>query len=407
MKKFSSILFAAVLFAAAVTSCKGGEENQKYEVVTLGCDAGENSVLLYGKLGPDVDPSRVTDAGFLISSNDRVPDDDCFGFSVPVSFSGEFSTEVDYANFYGERGVTYYYKTYIVRDAEETTGKIKSFSIPTLKVKGIKLNHTSYNGTVGDPDLVLKATVEPEDAGEKGVNWDSSDKNVATVTQGGRVHFLAKGETDIIAKTVDGGFEAKCHVKVRSACPSGAVDLGLSVYWAVKNVGASSETDYGNYYAWGEIKTKSDYSSSSYKFGDIYYDSPTKYSASDNLFELQGGDDVAAVELKGDWRMPTEAEYQELINKCTFKKSTRSGKNGIVVSGNGASIFFPASGARDSGTGLSGQGTYGHYWSSSLYSGYNYKPGVEFYFDYSASSPVPKTKNNHRYFGFSVRAVSD
>ena len=43
------------------------------------------------------------------------------------------------------------------------------------------------------------------------------------------------------------------------------VDLGLSVKWATCNVGASKPEDYGNYYAWGETTTKSDYSSSNSK----------------------------------------------------------------------------------------------------------------------------------------------
>ena len=38
-----------------------------------------------------------------------------------------------------------------------------------------------------------------------------------------------------------------------------AVDLGLSVRWATMNVGATSEGDYGNYYAWGETETKDTY----------------------------------------------------------------------------------------------------------------------------------------------------
>ena len=39
------------------------------------------------------------------------------------------------------------------------------------------------------------------------------------------------------------------------------VDLGLSVKWAMCNVGASSPEEYGDYYAWGETKTKSSYDS--------------------------------------------------------------------------------------------------------------------------------------------------
>ena len=47
----------------------------------------------------------------------------------------------------------------------------------------------------------------------------------------------------------------------------GYVDRGLSVKWATQNVGASSPSDYGGYYAWGETETKSSYDLSNY-FGD-------------------------------------------------------------------------------------------------------------------------------------------
>ena len=52
------------------------------------------------------------------------------------------------------------------------------------------------------------------------------------------------------------------------------VDLGLSVKWATCNVGASSPTEYGNYYAWGETVTKSEYTKKNCKtygisMGDI------------------------------------------------------------------------------------------------------------------------------------------
>ena len=38
-----------------------------------------------------------------------------------------------------------------------------------------------------------------------------------------------------------------------------AVDLGLSVKWATCNVGAESPEEYGDYFAWGETTTKTEY----------------------------------------------------------------------------------------------------------------------------------------------------
>ena len=77
------------------------------------------------------------------------------------------------------------------------------------------------------------------------------------------------------------------------------VDLGLSVKWATCNVGASKPEDYGDYYAWGETTTKSDYSWKTYKWCKGTGDTMTKYCANsndgtvDNRKTLTSSDDVA------------------------------------------------------------------------------------------------------------------
>lgn len=133
------------------------------------------------------------------------------------------------------------------------------------------------------------------------------------------------------------------------------VDLGLSVKWATCNVGASTPGDYGDYFAWGETSTKSSYTrdnsaSIGKSWGDICGDSNR---------------DAATANWGGSWRMPTKAEFQELVDKCTWTWTNQNGKNGYKVTGpNGNSIFLPASGYRYGGT-LYLDGEYGRYWSSS------------------------------------------
>ena len=133
------------------------------------------------------------------------------------------------------------------------------------------------------------------------------------------------------------------------------VDLGLSVKWATCNVGASTPGGYGNYYAWGETSTKSNYDydscASKGKFlGDIGGDSSR---------------DAATVNWGGSWRMPTEAELQELVDNCTWTWTTQNGHKGYKVTGpNGNSIFLPAAGIRDGDT-LYVDGEDGYYCSSS------------------------------------------
>ena len=153
------------------------------------------------------------------------------------------------------------------------------------------------------------------------------------------------------------------------------VDLGLSVKWATCNVGASAPEDYGGYYAWGETEEKSNYDWSTYKWCKGSYDTLTKYCTSssygkvDNKTVLDPEDDVAHVKWGGTWRMPTLEEQKELSEKCTWTWTTQNGVKGYKVTGpNGNSIFLPAAGYRN-GTGAGSRGSYGYYWSSSLYSG--------------------------------------
>ena len=149
------------------------------------------------------------------------------------------------------------------------------------------------------------------------------------------------------------------------------VDLGLSVKWASCNVGATAPEEYGYYYAWGEVLPKTDWAT--YKYCNGTYDSMTKYCTNsgygtvDNKTTLEAMDDAAAYNWGDSWRMPTYAEWEELLNQCTWKWTTRNGVNGYKVKSkiNGNSIFLPAAGySRDAG--FDDAGSLGFYWSSSL-----------------------------------------
>ena len=151
------------------------------------------------------------------------------------------------------------------------------------------------------------------------------------------------------------------------------VDLGLSVKWATCNIGASSPEGYGDYYTWGETETKSNYSWSTYFDTTDGGSTFTKYNHNGGKTTLELSDDVAHVKWGGSWRMPTEAEQDELINNCTWTWTTQNGTNGYSVTGpNGHSIFLPAAGYH-SGTSLSNAGSCGYYWSSSLKSDESYQ----------------------------------
>lgn len=166
------------------------------------------------------------------------------------------------------------------------------------------------------------------------------------------------------------------------------VDLGLpsGTLWATCNVGAETPEGYGNYYAWGEILTKSEYSLSSYTY-------------SNNPTTLPTDADVAYIDWGVGWRMPTVYETRELNENCTWTWTEQNGVEGYIIEGiNGNSIFLPAVSYRHDDN-LGGAGEYG-YWSSSLYTNdFSYAWAIRFYWDFHG------VYYSGRSDGFTVRPV--
>lgn len=182
------------------------------------------------------------------------------------------------------------------------------------------------------------------------------------------------------------------------------VDLGLSVKWATKNVGASSPSDYGGYYAWGETRTKSSYEwSNCFDCLDSTGDSWGTYKKDGKTrITPNSGHDTAREIWGGKWRMPTGAENNELCKECEWTWTTQGGLKGYKVTGpNGNSIFLPAAGYRY-GADTYYEGEFGVYWSSTLSSSGSNNARY-LYFD----SGDHYTYGNFRRFGFSVRPVTE
>ena len=157
----------------------------------------------------------------------------------------------------------------------------------------------------------------------------------------------------------------------------GYVDLGLpsGTLWATRNVGAISETGYGDFYAWGEIEPKETYSGDSYIYSYGSSESYTKYSVEsqygyqgfvDSLITLEPMDDAATVHWGACWRMPSSEEKEELRENCSMVFASRNGVVGTLITGpNGNSIFMPAAGFW-SNNHYCEEGTTCAYWCNSL-----------------------------------------
>ena len=181
---------------------------------------------------------------------------------------------------------------------------------------------------------------------------------VVNKTDGSKVYFKA---SEVVSVTTYGYGEDGPHA------PAGAeaVDLGLpsGTMWANMNVGAEKSEDYGDYFAWGETEPKEVYNWDTYQYG-----------SSENDVEDIGSDiagtayDAATANWGTPWRMPSVDQIKELLENCSYEWTTLNGVKGgkFTSKKNGNSIFLPAAGYRWYGE-FDYVGTYGYYWSSTLY----------------------------------------
>ena len=179
---------------------------------------------------------------------------------------------------------------------------------------------------------------------------------------------------------------------IQCATPSHEyVDLGLpsGTKWATMNVGATSETEYGNYYQYG--KGSAQYAATS---------GQSDYSGTEN--PLAASVDTATQVWGSEWHMPTKAQFEELTANTTFTWETNF--NGSRVNGakftaqNGNYVFFPAAGSWRNGV-PSGAGMVGSCWSSSNPSNYGRAYSLDF------SNGGKNVNHSSRNYGYSIRPV--
>ena len=191
------------------------------------------------------------------------------------------------------------------------------------------------------------------------------------------------------------------------------VDLGLpsGLKWAKCNVGAETETDYGDHFMWGSTTpntadectwTKAPFNDGSSKFNSTYFNSVKGTVCPNDVLAKEY--DAAAQIMGDDWKMPTKAEFDELLSGTTnewiadYKGTGVSGRK-FTSKTNGNSIFIPAAGNCSNGS-VNHVGSGGYVWSSSLYASYPYYAwGLYF------NSDDCRTDSEYRYRGWSVRGV--
>lgn len=190
------------------------------------------------------------------------------------------------------------------------------------------------------------------------------------------------------------------------------IDLGLpsGLLWAECNLVATSPEEYGHYYAWAETSPQTVYRWASYRYATVgrngepsalsKYNTISSYGATDDLYVLQSADDAATQTLGAGAHIPTQEEWQELLDNTTTEWVTLNGVGGRQFTApNGNSLFLPAAGRFWDSLPSRG-GTYGYYLSASLCVA---QPICAWNFNFAAD--YFSLNADPRCWGLSVRAV--
>lgn len=310
------------------------------------------------------------------------------------------------------------------------------------RVTGVVLSHNYLRIQVGTR-ITLQATVSPDNAANAKCSWSSDNEDVVSVTTydyysdppTAFLEGLSAGKSMVRAASVsDKDVTDECEVEVFSPMKIEVVDMGLSVGWANANLGSTAIEDIGDYFAWGETSTQYyTLTPPIWKFPSYYwlYDWDTyqlgrnplalnKYNTKerngtvDNLTVLELEDDAAHAILGEKWRMPTDAEWEELFENSTLTWISDDNRKGCLVTStiNGNSLFFPYTGYYSQ---IVFQGntetinTYaedsqnGYYWSSCLGEN-NPDPYCAYVAIFSSSNYLPYTYLD-RCYGCVIRPV--
>ena len=334
-----------------------------------------------------------------------------YSFFSAINYSN--ASNIDYEDFVGD--IVKYYKT---TPKPDLTPKPPKYTTPkpTHTVDTQTSTANTQTRVVNTPTYIAK----PQPAQQVTQNVQSA---ASTTTQSAKKKItkvaIAIAAAVLLLIIIIWAVSRPKVVKPEDLSHEPYVDLGLpsGTLWATHNVGANAPEEYGDYFAWGETKPKSNYDWSTYKYAKGKYDKLTKYcnnkeygynGFTDTRTTLERSDDAATANWGTEWCMPTIEQFKELKANCTNKLAILNGVPGLLITSkyNGVRIFLPAAGYRYNSY-LSDVGTLGYYWSSLLYTTGSSYDGRRLGFDFGDMNPgyVNPDKMESRDYGLPVRPV--
>lgn len=273
-----------------------------------------------------------------------------------------------------------------------------------VKLDSIRLSKDVFemNGKVEEQIGIL---YYPADATDRDIqSWTSSNSDVALVDGNGTIKSKKRGNARVTVK-LKNGMQSSSYIVVDPG-KMNVVNLGLSVKWGDRNIGAAAPEWDGYFYTWGDTdKRLRNYTPSQYKYGSSF-EQYFRYGPKDGCSVLQNSDDPAALLGEG-WRMPTLAEVEELMNKAEWTTGSYRGVEGYIVSRNGTSIFLPKTGYFMGNDLVTDNENEGYFWTRNIYKTSTWKWDFAncLYIRNEEKLPYYGTMNQQRYIGIPIRPV--
>ena len=326
-------------------------------VVTGSADVTASSAIFHGTVkGLESQSSGSYTVGFMYGDAE-----DNLSEKVTGESTSEFSASIS-----GTPGQVVYYQAFVTLQGHVTyTGTVSSAVLTDSKaitggVKDLTATTVTFQASLekAPADAVSGIILSPDTKTEKirkgvRIQADGINDNYVVKTEGllpnTTYHYTAYLD---LGNGVIYGEEREFTTPESNFDPDNdLVDLGLSTKWARYNVGATSETEFGGLFGFGDMTGfKTSVLMEDYASADIYKT-----------------DRDVANKAYGSWlTMPTVEEFEELFNECKKEWVEQAGVAGYKLTGpNGNSIFLPAAGSRTQQT-VSGQGINGLYLSGSI-----------------------------------------
>lgn len=388
--KLSKIFFgimALAMGATVLTACSDDDYSANTtplltdgSVVTGSSDVTATTATFHGTVAglDNVNPASFSTGFYYGYSQSALTE------TASAASASEFSASLDGL----KTGITIYYQAFVTlqgkltykgevkslltTDAKAITGDATNVDFAQATLAGSASNYTA-NSTMG----IVIAAQGGDEAVRAGLRMEVPQAASFNVTKTGLLpatKYYYAAYLDLGSGVVYGDVKEFTTAANDINVDDEFVDLGLSVKWAKRNVGAKTETDFGGLFGFGDVT------------GINPSIDPADYASADTY---KTGSDIANIALGGKATLPTADLFEELFRLCNTEWTEVNGIAGYKVTGpNGNSIFLPAAGKRIAHK-ASEEGTHGYYLTGSV-NGSNSQFAIDY--EFTVSTGVRSTR---------------